>query len=143
MDQGAGRAVPQRGGKTVVGFEIGRTKRYEFGVQGLATAPRGTSDLLVRTVVRNLRPATTYHYRLIARGPSRKGAVGAGASISQIGDGEVTLTPSIDTDFNGSPLPTGWTSRFWRRGRTGWLRWGWGWRRRRTGRKALVDPQAA
>ncbi len=38
------------------------------------------------------------------------GTVGAGAYISDTTGGEITLAPTVGTEFSGTALPTGWTS---------------------------------
>jgi hypothetical protein len=38
------------------------------------------------------------------------GTVGAGAYLSDTNNGEVTLSPTVGTEFSGTVLPTGWTS---------------------------------
>jgi hypothetical protein len=46
------------------------------------------------------------------------GTVDAGTYVTQLGDGEVILTPSVGTEFSGTALPTGWSAVAWNGGGT-------------------------
>jgi len=50
------------------------------------------------------------------------GTRGAGAYLSETGNGEVTLAPTVGAEFSGTALPTGWTSTALATGGNEWRR---------------------
>jgi N,N-dimethylformamidase beta subunit-like, C-terminal/Domain of unknown function (DUF4082)/Bacterial Ig-like domain/Calx-beta domain/Bacterial Ig domain/Purple acid Phosphatase, N-terminal domain len=44
------------------------------------------------------------------------GGTGTGTYVSESGNGELILAPSVGAEFSGAALPTGWTSELWNAG---------------------------
>src|SRR3989442_3391344 len=60
------------------------------------------------TAVVTLTPPTAWVASTTA--DFQAGTLGSGAYLSETGNGEVTLAPTVGTEFSGTALPTGWTS---------------------------------
>jgi hypothetical protein len=49
----------------------------------------------------------------VTAGDFLAGTLDAGAYVSQTGDGELILAPTVGTEFSGSTLPSGWSTTAW------------------------------
>jgi hypothetical protein len=104
----------------VLTFEPGTTNQIitidvnpAVGTEGIETfyvelaEPAGATMLKSRGVV-TITPPEAWVTSTVAE--FGLGALGAGGYLSETSGGEITLAPTVGTEFSGSAMPTGWTS---------------------------------